>query len=373
MESFLQSRPALIALGLLAMVMPATADQGAPDKIKAEIEYLRKSLAAKPDSDPQWKDARPEIGAALQQAADDVRGGRLSVSLEALSDALVSFRGFERATKKTEEQLLKEGLRGVETEVKKARVDLAAFAQQHGQEDSGNAPSIIRALSEKAEGEAANLIEGGRGFALIDDAGDRANDLSSALYYVGRAEAQLEVAAFYATLHLPRNSAPILLHSVSQELQRLQERTTAAFQPPRSVERHADFIRLNATLKLAGELDTAERYAGALYQYLVAVQQFGKLDAVAPNAAKQSELKRTLRKKRLELNASRQDSTIALLFLERAEALLAKSPSVDDWKAAGIIVEQVLPAYAAALTSSPPQNRPAVAGVRVTLVRWPYT
>ncbi len=355
------------------MVTPVITDQGASDKIRAEVEYLRKSLAAKPDSDPQWKDARPEIAAALQEAADNVRGGRLYVSLEALSDALGSFRGFERATEKTEEQLMNEGLPGVETEVKKARVDLAAFVQQYGRRGSGNAPSVIRALSEKAAGEAANLIEGGRGFALINDASDHANDLSSALYYVGRAEAQLEVAAFYATLHLPRTSAPILLHSISPEMQRLKERTMAAFQPPRSVERHAEFIRLNATLKLAGELDAAERYAGALYQYLVAVQQFGKLDAVAPDTAKQSELKRTLGKMRRELNASRQDSSIALLFLERAEALLAKSPSADDWKVVGIIVEQVLPAYAAALTSHPPQDHPAVTGVRVTLVRWPYT
>jgi len=373
MQSFFQSRPALLLLGLLAMATPKIADQGAPERIKAEIEYLRRSLAAKPDSDPQWKDARPEIEAALQQAADDVHGGRLYASLEALSDALVSFRGFERATKKTGEQLMKDGLPEVETEVKKARVDLAALVQQHGRGASGSAPSVIRALSEKAEGEAANLIEGGRGFAVINDTGDRANDLSSALYYVGRAEAQSEVAAFYETLHLPRNSAPVLLHSISPELQRLQERTTAAFQPPRSVEHHADFIRLNATLKLAGELDAAERYAGALYQYLVAVQQFGKLDTVAPDAAKQSERRRDLEKMRRELSASTEDSSIALLFLERAEARLAKSPNADDWKAAGIIVEQVLPACAAALTSSPPQVHPPLTGVRVTLVRWPYT
>lgn len=373
MKTFLQTRPALLALGLLAMVTPKIADQSAPEKIKAEIEYLRRSLAAKPDTDPQWKDARPEIEAALQQAADDVRGGRPYASLEALSDALVSFRGFECATKKTEEQLLKEGLPQVETEVKKARIDLAALVQQHRRGGSGSAPAVIRALSEKAEGEAANLIEGGRGFAVINDTGDRANDLSSALYYVGSAEAQLEVTAFYKTLHLPRNNAPILLHSISPELQRLQERTTAAFQPPRSVEHHADFIRLNATLKLAGELDAAERYAGALYQYLVATEQFGKLDAVARDAEKQSELRAHLAKLRRQLSASKQDSSIALLFLEHAEARLAKSPNADDWKAAGIIVDQVLPAYAAALTSSPPQHPPAVAGVRVTLVRWPYT
>jgi hypothetical protein len=364
-------------LVLLAMLTPLRADQGAPAKIRAEIEYLRKSLAAKPDSDPQWKDAKPEINATLQQAADAVRGGRLYVSLEVLSEALASLRGIERASEKTEDQLVKEGLPGVEAELKKAKLELAASDQHDRQESAERILSIIRALSEKAEGEAEGFIEGGRGFAVINDlaVGDRANYLSSALYYAGRAEAQPEVAAFYETLNLPRNGSPVPLRSLSPELQRLQQQTTAAFQPPGSVEHHADFIRLNATLKLAGELDAAHRYAGALYQYLVAVLQFGKLDAVAPNAAKQSELKRDLENLRQDLSASKQDSSIAQLFLERAEARLAQSPlpSDDDWKAVGIIVEQVLPAYSAALKSPLPQDHPATAGVTVTLVRWPYT
>jgi hypothetical protein len=377
MPTLLQPRVAVLTLVLLAMLTPMLADQSAPAKVEAEINHLRKSLAAKPDSDPQWKDAKIAIGKVLQQASDDARDGRLYVSLERLSDALGSFRGIERSAEKTDDELLKGGLPGIETELKKARLELAASDQRSRQEAAANFPAVIRALSEKAEGEAANLIEGGRGFAVINDSADadRVNNFSSALYYVGSAEAQSEVAAFYESLGLPRNAAPFPPRSVSPELQRLQERATAAFQPPRSVEHHADFIRLNATLKLAGELDAAQRYAGALYQYLNALQQFGMLDAVAPNAAKQSELKRDIEKMRHELSASKQDSSIAQLFLERAEARLAKSPSPsdDDWKTAAIIVEQVLPAYSAALKSPPPQDRPATAGVTVTLVRWPYT
>jgi hypothetical protein len=378
MPTLFKPRSAALALVLLAMLTPLRADQGAPAKIQAEIEYLRKSLAAKPDSDPQWKDAKIAIGKTLLQAADDARDGRLYVSLERLSDALGSFRGIERSADKTDEQLLKEGLPGIEASLKRARLELVASDQRTRQEGTANLPSVIRALSEKAEGQAANLIEGGRGFAVINDSAadaDRVNNYSSALYYVGSAEAESEVAAFYESLDLQRHGATFPLRSVSTELQRLQQQTTAAFQPPRSVEHHANFIRLNATLKLAGELDAAHRFAGALYQYLDALQQFGKLDAVAPSAAKQSELKHDLEKLRHELSASEQDSSIAQLFLERAEARLAQSPlpSDDDWKAVGIIVEQVLPAYSAALKLPLPQDHPATAGVTVTLVRWPYT
>jgi hypothetical protein len=375
MKTLSPSRLDKLALVFLAMLTPAVADQGASAKIEAEVEHLRKALDGKPDADPQWKEAKPDIRAALQHAADDARSGRLYVSLEALSEALASFRGFERATEKTEEQLLKDGLPGVEAEVKKARVELAAFDHQNWQESWGNSPVAIRALSEKGEGEAANLISGGRGFAAINDAslGDRANDFSSALYYVGSAEAQSEIAILYETLKLPRNGSLIPLRSVSPELQRLQEQTTAAFQPPRSVEHHSDFISLNATLKLAGELDSSQHFAGALYQYLDAVQQFGMLDAVLPDAAKQSELKRALGKMRDELTTSSQDSSIAQLFLERAETRLTGSPGAKDWQTAQIVVEQVLPAYVAVLKSAPPQGHPVVAEVTVTLVRWPYT
>jgi hypothetical protein len=166
---------------------------------------------------------------------------------------------------------------------------------------------------------------------------------------------------------------PFALRSVSPELGLLQDQTTAAFKPPRSSEQHADFIRLNATLKQAGELDAAHQYAGALYQYLDAVQQFHKLAAATPDAQKQSKLKADVQEMHSRLAASKQDSSLAQLFLERAESRLAKSPGDDDWKTIQAIVDQVMPAYFAMFKPAPVQDHPAVAQVTVTLVRWPYT
>jgi hypothetical protein len=368
----------VVLLTLAAFTMPAAASwqRDAAVKIEAEVDLLRKSLAAKPDSDPQWKEAKAAIGRTLDQAADELRGGRLYVSLERISGALVSFRGLERAGGKTDDELLNQGLPGIETEIKKARVELARSIQESRPDSSANVSLVIRALTEKAQGEAADLIEGGRGFALLTgSAADRVNNFSSALYYVGNSEGQSEAIAFYRSLNLPRTGAPspFLLRSVSPELGCLQDQTTAAFKPPRSVEQHSDFIRLNATLKQAGELDAAHLYAGALYQYLDAVQQFEKLGSPAPDVQRQSKLKADVQEMHARLRASKQDSSLAQLFLERAESRLAKSPSEDDWKAVQAIVEHVLPAYFAMSKPAPVRDQPALARVTVTLVRWPYT
>jgi hypothetical protein len=374
MRTFYQRRFVSLILASFTMQAAASWQRDATVKIEAEVDLLRKSLAAKPDSDPQWKEPKAAIERTLEQAADDNGGGRLYVSLERLSGALVSFRGFERSNGKTDDELLNEGLPGIETEVKKARVELARSVKETREDGSANVPVAVRALTEKAQGEAADLIEGGRGFALLTGvAADRVNNFSSALYYVGNSEGQSEAIAFYKSLNLLRTGVPFPLRSVSSELESLQDRATAAFRPPRSIEQHADFIRLNATLKQAGELDAAHLYAGALYQYLDAVQQLEKLGSVTPNAQKQPKLKADVQKMRARVSASKQDSSLAQLFLERAESRLAKSPGEDDWKTIDTIVEKVMPAYFAMLKPAAVRDHPAVARVTVTLVRWPYT
>ena len=97
------------------------------------------------------------------------------------------------------------------------------------------------------------------------------------------------------------------------------------------------------SIKLADELDAATLYAGALYQYLDATQQFGMLFATAPAVAKQSRLRKALQKTSADLHGSQQDHSTAQLFLERAEAGLTRSPGAAGWITVETIVEQVLP------------------------------
>jgi len=163
---------------------------------------------------------------------------------------------------------------------------------------------------------------------------------------------------------------------VLTELQALQEKTNAAFQPPRSIEMHPRFIALNSALKFARELDASRAYAGALYQYLEAVRHFGMLDATAPEAAKQAALRGAVEKLSGSLGSQRDDS-IAKLFLERAGSQINKpegsQPSADEWRSAQVILEQVLPAYYGTLKPAAPSQGRAERTATLTLVRWPYT
>jgi hypothetical protein len=360
---------------LLSALGPAVTDQNASARIKSQIDQLRQEVDSKPVSRPEWKEAKPDISESLQRADDDVRAGRPYVSLEELASAWDSLRGTEVATQETEEELVKEGQAGVQAELTKIHIELAAFEKQATQKNWDAAPVALRALAEKAISQMLTFRGGAQGFANLVDVEKKAllDNYASALYYDGEGKGQAEFSAFCSTLDLPRKVGAFPLRSVLPELQQLQARVMAAYRPPSSVEHHADFIRLNATLKVASELDAARHYAGALYQYLDATQQFALLHAAVPAAANQSRLRKSLQKMSTDLAGSQQDHSIAQLFLERAEAWLTRSPNAAGWINADSIAEQVLPAYFGVLKASPPSQNQAPAEVTVTLVRWPYT
>ena len=139
----------------------------------------------------------------------------------------------------------------------------------------------MRALAEAAQGKAIPLLEGGQGFAV-------ANGPKDGLFYVGEAEGEADFATFCASLSLAENGASFPLRSWLPELQSLQAKTNAAFQPPQSIELHNRFIALNSSIKLAQELDSSRFYAGALFAYLEAVRHYGMLTAKPLDAAQQA-------------------------------------------------------------------------------------
>jgi hypothetical protein len=161
-------------------------------------------------------------------------------------------------------------------------------------------------------------------------------------------------------------------------LQALQEKSNAAFQPPRSIDLHPRFIALNSTLKLARELDASQSYRGALYQYLEAVRHYGMLDMPAVDEPGHAQLTDAVAAWRKKLDASARDESIAQLFLERAEAHVAQAAgsenAAEEWRSAKVIAEQVFPAYFSIQehAASAPQ-RSAARTADLTLVRWPYT
>jgi len=98
---------------------------------------------------------------------------------------------------------------------------------------------------------------------------------------------------------------------------------------------------------LAGELDARTFYAGALYQYLDAVQQLALLSQAAPDSTHQASVRTSLAALRKQLDASNRDESIGQLFLERAEAALSTAggatPGEAEWKRAQVIAEKSCP------------------------------
>jgi hypothetical protein len=102
------------------------------------------------------------------------------------------------------------------------------------------------------------------------------------------------------------------------------------------------------------------------------------LDAPPLDAAGQTKVIEDLTGARTRLRASKRDESLAELFLERAESQVAhadgSAPSVDEWRSARVILDQVLPAYfAAPLSTAVPGLSADARSIRMTLVRWPYT
>jgi len=344
---------AILALGLSAL--PAAGQAAA--QVRAEIARLEKAVRGKTAADPDWQAAKGSLTAA--RASLDA--GRLYLSLQELEQARTSLRALE--TTKYPPGAFESAWKGTNRE-------LTALAEKAPARLWGQTPVVLRALSEATQGKTMILLMASRSYADVTNA-------RGGFYYLGEAKAAAESATFCSLLHTSRQAAPLPLRSIAPELRRLQDRTVAAFKPPRSVEHHGAFISLNATLKLAGELDAAQLHAGALYQYLDAVQQLERLDFPALDIAQQSALQGKLADLRSHIRSSKRDDSIAELFLERAEALLAgrngSPPNGEDWKNAAVIASRVVPAYFALLKPAPLPIRQAVHPITVTLLRWPYT
>ena len=351
----------------MIIAMPA-AGQDANLQAKAELERLQQSLKEKPISYPGVPNANAMVSDSLKAALQASSAGRLYMSLEDLCRATDALRGMWTAADQAD--AVKTGLPAYEVEWERVSLNLAATHRQVREQDWTDARAAIRGLAETADGRTGSLLDGGRGFAV-------SLEPKEGLIFLGQAQGEAEFAAFAASLHLPRKGTPYPLRSLLPELESLQQKTNAAFQPPRSIDLHARFMVLNSALKLAKELDASKFYAGALYQYLEAVSAYGMLDALPLDASQQSALKETLVAMRHKLDASQRDDSIARLFLERAESQVAhldgSAPSSDDWRSAKVIVDQVVAAYFAADQPLALHGRAPGKTVDVTLVRWPYT
>ena len=356
-----------VALVGVMLAMPV-AGQDAASQVQAEVERLQQLLAKKPISFPGNPDANRGAADLLKSALKNQSAGRIYLSLYGIGQVSDFIHGAWTLMDKAE--AVKSSVPAFEAEWEKASASVSALDQQTRATNWSNSPAALQALSETAEAMTVPLLEGGRGFAVATEPMD-------GLFNIGEAQGQAEFAAFVASLRLPRKGAAHPLRSLLPELASLQQKVNAAFQPPRSIDLHSQFMLINSGLKQAAELDASKSYAGALCQYLKAMHDYGMLEAGPVESSRQPVLKDALVQARSRLSASGRDESIAQLFLEWAESNLAhpdgSAPSADDWKSASVIVDQVLPAYFAADHPLTAPEKTAGKAIEITLVRWPYT
>ena len=194
------------------------------------------------------------------------------------------------------------------------------------------------------------------------------------LYYVAQGVSYLEYAAFAAkagaSLRAKGAGAPAL-RGLASEIRALRDEMLAAYRPPLSIDRHAEYIGASSATKEALEYDAAGLREAALLRYLQASIRFAPLRAgSAPLSA--SALASKFEEWRRRLAEPGIDHSIATLFLEIA-ATDADTARAGHAAVASAIVEDVLPRYVAALAPAAPIAATTPPAVTVTLVRWPYT
>jgi len=332
------------------------AGQDAETQIRSEVDRIEHSLRENTIADIRSKANTEEL---MKQVRDATAQHRVFQSLEYLAE-LHSFLGGVRNS--VEES----GSPAFDARWARVNGDLTTLLRQVRNTNWNQAQNGLRALAESALGTVGPLLSGSRGFA-------ESGSVADGLFYLGQAQGEGEFAKFCASLNLVRTGRAISARSILPELLTLQEKVNAAFVPPRSIEQHSRFIALNATLKMARELDAAGSHAGALYQYLDAVRLYGLFDASGLDDSSKKELKEKVGALRTQLTSSKNDDSVAAIFVERAESLIAGAANAEEWRAASVIAGQVIPAYFDARKPSAGTVRPPHKTVQLTLVRWPFT
>jgi hypothetical protein len=364
-------RAALFAL-VISLFPPVSFCQGVRQQIDKEIARISTALVAKPDSDKGWKEAKPDITSGLKAANDSLAAGRDLVALEQLADSWVNFAVTESMLDNPD--AVKQGLPGFEAEWRKTDAYMKLWEQRYEEDRKNSLPLAVRAIAEANAAESRTYYNSSRAYAIASHPGPPA--AQAGLNVLGAAKGSIEFAVFCESLHFEDVPSPAPLRSIAPELRQLETSMIAAYQPPRSIDKHPEFISMHSALKEGGDLEAAHLYAGALYKYLDALEMFEMLNASpSGDTSTPEEVQKKVQQMRDSFTRGA-DSSLLQLFLERSENIAvadaaAKGPSKSQTQQA--ILTKVVPAYYAALKPQKLSSQPVAKTITVTLVRWPYT
>jgi hypothetical protein len=226
----------------------------------------------------------------------------------------------------------------LEVEWKKVGADLALKDKKFSPAVINKLPALVRAIIEASRHRSRPLYQS----SILYGKNTNPNQ---GLYYMGNAEANIDLALFNQNLRFQTKKTNVKFVSLGKELNQLEREIIEAYRTSSPAEQ-TRYNALNAALKLAQELNERAWFEGAMLKYLDVVQSFGLLKDPSANSSEIPALKAKLNEKLTELNKNNFDRSIGIGYLEIAEGLLeGEAISESDLKRVKVILDEVLPKY----------------------------
>jgi len=350
-------------LGLAALLLGLAAAPSPEAALRGEAGRLRGLLATFAAADED----RRGVEESLDKADRALAQGRLLLAATRLREAGQSAEG--RAFADAKAAVREAGLPAFEAEWTRLGGEIAGLRAGLPADLGARAPAAIRGLIEASLATVDPLYQSGRLYG-------ENTTVEYGLYYLGMGRSALDWARLLASVDWP--AAPTAsLSSPDPALESIDAEILDAYGKVRTPEARQAFIPANTALKRARDLRREARLFGTWFEILQARRALGLARRAAgvqpePAPGDRERLARLLHERQASWNAGL-DHSLGRVFVEEAETALEGG----DLRRVAAIAEDVLPAYAAAITGAPATLQQLQAlppgAVTVTLVRWPYT
>jgi hypothetical protein len=351
----------IIAPGALAQSPPGRHGDRTGASIAAETMRLKGILASL-----KLPDADGEIYAGAFSRVERARqSGHVFLSLFLLHPSAATLPAIEYQKAKAEVE--KGGLEALEREWRRLGGELAEKERRLTAAPARRHPLAVQAMLERALTQVQPHYQSGRLYG-------QQTTIDAGLFYLGRAKAQLDFALFCRGLDAVASGAAPSLRSLAPELEELEREVTQAYRRLGAADQDNTFIRINASLKVAQDLERERRFGGALLQYLEVFRALEAVNSMPAESLAPEALKSLSESFRAQLSGDKTDHSVGWLYWQMAQTAL-ESGDANDLKQAAVILRHVAPRYFKYMSSLKEGPAPkAVAGeVTVTLARWPYT
>jgi hypothetical protein len=354
---------------LIIIIMPGALAQSPPDRpgdrtgasIAAEATRLKGVLASL-----KLPDADSETYAGHFSRVERARqSGRLFLSLFLLHPSAATLPAIEYQKAKAE--VSKGGLEALEQEWRRLGGALAEKERRLTASPGRRSPLVVQAMLERALTQVQPHYQSGRLYG-------QQTTVEAGLFYLGRAKAQLEFALFCRGLDAAASGAAPSLRSLAPELEELEKEVMQAYRRLGAADQDNTFIRINASLKVAQDLERERRFGGALLQYLEVRRALEAVNSMPAESLAPDALKSLSESFRARLSDGKTDQSVGWLYWQMAQTAL-ESGDANELKQAAVILHHVAPRYFEYMARLKESPAPKVVAreVTVTLARWPYT